>query len=66
MGDFCHLLIIVDVCKPLRRGIFVSVDSREKVWVAFKYENLLVFCFGYGRMGHGVKDCVLLSPEEKE
>lgn len=43
--------------KPLQRGIFVSGDSKNKVWVPFKYENLLIFCFDCGRMGHGIKAC---------
>ncbi|MBA0693003.1 hypothetical protein Goari_010519, partial [Gossypium aridum] len=35
----------------------MAVDSQEKVWVSFKYENLPIFCFGCGRLGHGVKEC---------
>ncbi|MBA0786979.1 hypothetical protein Gotri_026649 [Gossypium trilobum] len=46
--------------------IFVAVDSEKKVWVPFKYENLPIFCFGCGRMGHGVKECEVLSSVEKE
>ncbi|MBA0693002.1 hypothetical protein Goari_010519 [Gossypium aridum] len=42
------------------------VDSQEKVWVSFKYENLPIFCFGCGRLGHGVKECQVLSSVEKE
>lgn len=30
-GEYCRLLICVDVRRPLRRGIFASVDSRDKV-----------------------------------
>lgn len=46
-----HLCIQVDVRKPLRRGIFVSVDSKNKVWVAFKYENLSIFLFRLWKNG---------------
>lgn len=31
-----------------------------------KFENLTIFCFGCGKMGHGVKECVNLSEEEKK
>lgn len=66
LRDFCRLRIQVDVQKPLRPGIFVLVDSKVKTWVPFKYENLPVFCFKCGNMGHGVKDCELVTMEEKE
>lgn len=33
------------------------MENKCKVWIAFKYENLLSFYFGCGKMGHKVKDC---------
>ncbi|MBA0845265.1 hypothetical protein Goarm_023098, partial [Gossypium armourianum] len=63
--DFCRLRVNLDVQRPLRRGIFVSMDAVNKVWVPFKYENLPMFCFGCGRMGHGLSNCIQLSPERK-
>lgn len=65
LGMFCRIRIMVDVRKPLRRGIFVSTSDSGKTWLAFKYENLLVFCYGCRRMGHGVMDCGVLSREDK-
>ncbi|KAH1057617.1 hypothetical protein J1N35_035682 [Gossypium stocksii] len=52
--------------KPLRRGIFVSIDNQRRYWVFFKYEKLPIFCFGYGRIGHGIPDCSVLTPANKE
>ncbi|MFQ6631371.1 hypothetical protein Gotur_009125 [Gossypium turneri] len=63
--DFCRLRVNLDVQRPLRRGIFVSMDAVNKVWVPFKYENLPMFCFGYGRMGHGLSNCIQLPLERK-
>ncbi|MBA0567157.1 hypothetical protein Golob_011913, partial [Gossypium lobatum] len=60
------LRVQIDVQKPLRRGVLVAVDSQEKVWVSFKYEHLPIFCFGCGRLGHGVKECQVLSSVERE
>ncbi|MBA0629341.1 hypothetical protein Godav_023919 [Gossypium davidsonii] len=65
-GDICQLKINLDVQKPLRRGIFVSVDNFNKSWISFKYEKLPMFCFGWGRMGHSLKECPVLNPVEKE
>ncbi|MBA0634059.1 hypothetical protein Godav_025348 [Gossypium davidsonii] len=37
------------------------------MWVPFKYENLPIFCFGCGRMGHGITDCtqIILARKSK-
>lgn len=61
-GDLCHLKINLDVQKPLLRGIFVSIDDKNKSWISFKYEKLPVFCFGCGRIGHSLNDCDELNP----
>ncbi|PPD80427.1 hypothetical protein GOBAR_DD22633 [Gossypium barbadense] len=63
--EFCRLRINLDVQKPLRRGIFVVTDHVSKVWIPFKYENLQMFCFGCGRMGHGLSNCTQISPARK-
>ncbi|MBA0760078.1 hypothetical protein Gotri_022860 [Gossypium trilobum] len=55
-GDFCRIKVELDVQKPLRRGIFILASMQGKSWVPFKYENLPGFCFGCGRMGHGIKE----------
>lgn len=64
-SNFCRIRVLVDVRKPLRRGLFVSTTHRGKTWLPFKYENLSIFCFGCGRMGHGIMDCIEISQEEK-
>ncbi|KAA3489018.1 reverse transcriptase [Gossypium australe] len=63
--DFCRLRVNLDVQKPLRRGIFVSSENSVKSWIPFKFEKLPVFCFGCGRMDHGLNDCLLINPAEK-
>ncbi|MBA0696867.1 hypothetical protein Goari_003388 [Gossypium aridum] len=54
--DSCRLRVNLDVQRPLRRGIFVSTNAVSKVWVPFKYENLSMFCFGCGRLEHGLRE----------
>lgn len=60
----CHLRINLNVQKPLRRGIFVSINNMTKLWISFKYESLPMFCFGCGRMRHSFKKCSVLTPTE--
>ncbi|MBA0601165.1 hypothetical protein Gorai_004351, partial [Gossypium raimondii] len=64
-GEWCRLKINLNVHKPLRRGVFVSSDNRNQWWISFKYEKLPLFCFGCGRMGHGLLECSVLSTAEK-
>ncbi|MBA0735211.1 hypothetical protein Gogos_019075, partial [Gossypium gossypioides] len=64
-GEFCRLGIKLNVQKPLRRGIFVSTGNGNKFWIPFKYEKLPTFCFGCGRLGHGLHECTEITPAEK-
>lgn len=64
--DFCRIRIQLNVQNPLRRGLFIASGTRGKVWLLFKYENLPVFCFGCGQMGHGVVDCTWISDADRE
>uniref|UniRef100_A0A7N2KTF6 CCHC-type domain-containing protein n=1 Tax=Quercus lobata TaxID=97700 RepID=A0A7N2KTF6_QUELO len=43
--------------KPLQRGSKIKGPDGEVVWVAFKYERLISFCFRCGILGHEVKTC---------
>ncbi|MBA0788061.1 hypothetical protein Gotri_027751, partial [Gossypium trilobum] len=64
-GEFCRLRIQLNVQKPLRRGIFVSTGKGNKCWIPFKYEKLPTFCFGCGKLRHGLQDCTSITPAEK-
>ncbi|KAA3456108.1 reverse transcriptase [Gossypium australe] len=52
--------------KPLRRGIFVSIEEQERVWIPFKYEKLPTFCFGCGRISHAFPSCEEVKPENRD
>lgn len=66
VGEYCRIRVALDIQKPLRRGIFVATNDQEKVWLPFKYDNLPQFCFGYGQMGHGLKEYSECDSNTKE
>lgn len=65
-GEYYHIKVILNVQEQQRRGIFVILESGERIWVPFEYENLSVFCYGCGRMGHDLQDCDVISNEIKQ
>ncbi|MBA0633935.1 hypothetical protein Godav_029079 [Gossypium davidsonii] len=65
LGEFCRLRVKLNVQRPLCRGIFVSIGNGNKFWIPFKYEKLPTFCFGCGRLGHGLHDCTEITPAKK-
>ncbi|XP_016684451.1 uncharacterized protein [Gossypium hirsutum] len=65
LGEFCRLRVKLNVQRPLRRGIFVSIGNGNKFWIPFKYEKLPTFCFGCGMLGHSLHDCTEIAPAEE-
>ncbi|KAK6131755.1 hypothetical protein DH2020_034552 [Rehmannia glutinosa] len=55
-GRCIKILVSIDLTKPLLRGTFIKLGEKS-VWVEFKYENLMTFCFYCGRVGHFEKAC---------
>uniref|UniRef100_A0A803N1L7 CCHC-type domain-containing protein n=1 Tax=Chenopodium quinoa TaxID=63459 RepID=A0A803N1L7_CHEQI len=55
--EYMRVKGMVNINKPLRRGIKVVVDSGHAKWVSFKYERLGDFCYYCGHIGHNDKDC---------
>ena len=44
-GPFLKIRVDVDITKPLMRGKMIHIKEMEDVWVFFKYERLLTFCY---------------------
>uniref|UniRef100_A0A803M2D0 CCHC-type domain-containing protein n=1 Tax=Chenopodium quinoa TaxID=63459 RepID=A0A803M2D0_CHEQI len=59
--EYMRVKVVVDINKPLRRGMKIAVESGCTKWIGFKYERLGDFCYYCGRIGHTDKDC-----EEKD
>ncbi|KAL0015264.1 hypothetical protein SO802_002333 [Lithocarpus litseifolius] len=66
-AKFLRIRVEVPLDKPLRRGSKIKVPDGEVIWVAFKYERLISFCFRCGIIGHEAKTCEKpRCPEEQE
>lgn len=50
------LLTEIELGKPLLRGTKIRLDD-QMVWVDFRYENLPIFYFYCGRIGHSERGC---------
>lgn len=64
--EFCRIRVNLDIQKPLGRGIFISPNKQGKTWLPLKYESLPTFCFGCGRLGHGVKEYTKIPLEDRD
>lgn len=51
-----RLLAEIDLEKPLLKGSKIKLEEKT-IWVDFKYENILTFCFYSGKLGHPKKSC---------
>ncbi|TXG61024.1 hypothetical protein EZV62_012387 [Acer yangbiense] len=57
-GKFMRVKVQIDISKPLKRWLRLKLDkSNNIVRVGLKYERLPEFCYVYGRIGHGIKEC---------
>ncbi|KAL5839139.1 hypothetical protein ACOSQ4_011747 [Xanthoceras sorbifolium] len=64
MGKFLRIRVNIDISKPLKRGIRVSLnESEESIMLLIRYERLLEYCFGCGMVGHHVHDCPSVSTD---
>ncbi|KAF4375441.1 hypothetical protein F8388_024100 [Cannabis sativa] len=61
-GYFLRVLVDIEFEKPLVSGCFFDLSSGVKLWLQFKYENIGIFCYKCGVLGHQRKGCKLSSP----
>jgi hypothetical protein len=48
----------INIEEPIRHGMFIG-NTRDGInWVDFRYENLPMFCFSCGLIGHNQENCV--------
>ncbi|KAL5748488.1 hypothetical protein ACOSP7_025530 [Xanthoceras sorbifolium] len=62
LGKFIRVRVMLDVSKPLLRGLRVKVGHPEEIYsVVLCYEKLPNFCYFCGKLWHHVQECSELS-----
>lgn len=56
-GSILRIYVAMDITKPLRRSLLLSIEGIE-VGIDLCYEKLLVNCFLCGIIGHMEEQCV--------
>lgn len=64
-GRVLKLLVEVDLNKPLLRGIKIKLED-EQIWVDFSYEQLPMFCFYCGCIGHSERFCEMKMRDSRD
>ncbi|KAL2932603.1 Intracisternal A-particle Gag-related polyprotein [Bienertia sinuspersici] len=66
LDNFLRIKVMMDIGKPLRRGMKVATNTNTSKWVDIKYERLGDFCYYCGRVGHVDRDYDVVVNEEME
>ncbi|EOY19851.1 Zinc finger, CCHC-type-like protein [Theobroma cacao] len=61
---FMRIKVLLDLAKPLRRGLMLSMEENHVKWITLQYESLPQFCFKCGRMGHIESNCAYQCMDE--
>lgn len=56
-GEFLRVRINIDISKPLVWCSKLRTEGKQVEWVGLKYERLPDFCYWYGQVIHGKRDC---------
>ncbi|KAL4318857.1 hypothetical protein GQ457_18G008270 [Hibiscus cannabinus] len=57
MGEFLRVRVSLETTKPLRRCVTLSQPTAKAILCPLQYERVLIFCHGYGLIGHIVLQC---------
>jgi len=56
-AKFVKIKMLFDVSHPIRAGMYIENQVDGVTWVDFRFENLPMFCFYCGLVGHIEENC---------
>ncbi|KAH7842957.1 hypothetical protein Vadar_011057 [Vaccinium darrowii] len=64
--SFLRVRVEINADQPLPKGFWLrrKGDSVSNLWISYKYEKLLDYCYACGRIGHDNRICRFVSKEE--
>ncbi|XP_030970768.1 uncharacterized protein LOC115991172 [Quercus lobata] len=65
MSKFLRVKVVLKVEDPLLSGFFLDRNTQPNLWIRFKYERIVEFCFKCGRLGHLKARCLWADAEVK-
>lgn len=57
LGTTIGVRVLIDICKPLKRGMMIGCGENGPKKSFFKYEILGNFCYCCGSLDHNLKKC---------
>lgn len=55
--EYMRVRVTIDLSRPLKRKMKIRKAGNEDFWINFKNENVPMFCFICGIIGHSKKIC---------
>lgn len=63
---FMRIKVVIDIRKPLRRGVKIAVGDNKTKWIVMQYERMPNFCFLCGIIGHLYEECDKFDQNSKQ
>ncbi|XP_026396882.1 uncharacterized protein LOC113291575 [Papaver somniferum] len=65
-GKYAKVRVRLNITKPLPKDMIITLKSKKKITITFRYEKLPRLCFFCGYFGHIMKQCPHLSKKLEE
>lgn len=64
--EYVIIKVRINITKPLLHEKKINIGNYGTCWIRFMYERMPNFCYAYGMLGHGDKDCAMWKENEEQ